>query len=34
VTLYNSFGDDAVLIAAARLVEQVVGDRRLPRLTP
>lgn len=32
VTLYNSLGDDAVLLAAARLVEQCVGERRLPDL--
>jgi len=32
VTLYNSSGHDDVLVAVARLVEQAVGDRRLPAL--
>ncbi|HEU4625722.1 MAG TPA: amidase family protein [Steroidobacteraceae bacterium] len=32
VTLYTSFGSDAVLVAVARLVEQAIGDRRQPAL--
>lgn len=32
VTLYTSFGHDASLLAAGRLVESVLGDRRLPKL--
>jgi amidase len=32
VTLYTSFGGDAVLVAVARLVERAIGDRRIPKL--
>ncbi|MBY0511519.1 MAG: hypothetical protein K2P94_15375 [Rhodospirillaceae bacterium] len=32
VTIYTAFGRDALLLAAGRLVEQAIGDRRLPKL--
>jgi Asp-tRNA(Asn)/Glu-tRNA(Gln) amidotransferase A subunit family amidase len=32
VTLYTSFGRDALLLRVGRLVEEAIGDRRLPRI--